>query len=85
MTNILIIWDLGDCEIYTTSNPAPYTLLLTHKLTQVVGEFAVEKISVVNITKSLTEEYNVVIDTSLTRMSNLQVVNEIIKLGLPAI
>lgn len=84
MTNILIIWDLGDCEIYNTINPAPCTLLLTHKLTQTVGEFAVEQISVVNRTKSLTEEYNVVIETSLTKVNNLQVVNEIIKSGLPA-
>ncbi|RKR64026.1 hypothetical protein C7387_0704 [Yokenella regensburgei] len=85
MTSILIIWDLGDCEIYNTINPAALTLQLTHKLTQEVGEFAVEQISIVNRTKSLTENYNVVIDTSLTRINNKQVVTEIINSGLPPI
>ncbi|WNJ77756.1 hypothetical protein RJE46_14050 [Cedecea neteri] len=86
MTNILIIWDLGDCEIYTSINDtAPLTLGLNHKLTQEFGVFAVEQISVVNKTKSVVEEYNVVIDTSLTKINNLQVVKEILRSGLPAI
>ncbi|WP_320734175.1 hypothetical protein [Enterobacter kobei] len=85
MTKILVIWDLGVSEIITLTNPAPYTLQLTHKLTQQVGEFAVEKIAVVNKTKSISEEFNVVVETSLTKVNNLQVVNEIVKSGISSI